>query len=341
VILCNQNRFNHLSSPNSLLPCESLKRLLRSLLPGIRILFTGLSPDELAHLRSVTSHLSFDLAPEDGSNATHVVTKPSCNHNHDDDCNENADDGGNLSNSACCTCRTRTVKVFHGISSAAWVVSQQWLLDCCALGRPVCEEPYELGIATPAALAGCDLKHEPPPYGCLRGPTASRLRFHTNTKPLFHEMRILLIGDFHAPRVGRKELARFIENCGGTVLDRDGLGWRSVRGQLPPPRRNSESTWLVASYTVTPAEINQVANNWKRRPLTVSWILDSLSAYELCPPELYRIPDHGCEAELSEDKDDGLAADASQERGAQWSEIEHGEAVAEDKCRCRRCTCRR
>ena len=188
----------------------------------------------------------------------------------------------------------RTLKVLHGIVHGAWVLSFEWVEASCIKGRWLLDELFEVELHSPPVLQGYGLASE---SGALAGPRLGRRRAwraaragpSSGTVPrLLEGKRFLLAGTFEAPRVPREDLVALIEGCGGKLLDRDGFAWRA--GLCSPPRRGHENVTILASHTITAQEVIALAKEWGRQPITVSWLLDSVSAYRLCPHQPYELP---------------------------------------------------
>ncbi|KAK3250621.1 hypothetical protein CYMTET_40008 [Cymbomonas tetramitiformis] len=246
-----------------LLAEETWKLVLGAALREKRLLPSGLCEERVQVLRGFCQKTGAQLARNFDSTVTHIVT-------HTDGPTRVA--------------QKRWLKILQGIMQGCWVVSYDWVVASETADRWVLEHAYEAHLSVPAGLRGYEgFVAE---NGCLAGPREAR---KSRGPGLFVGERFFLAGEFVAPRLPREALVQLVESGGGVVLDKDGDGWRS--GQFVPPRRGRDSVHILVSISAEAEEVNAVQDMWGRQPLQINWLMDSISAYQLCPPGPYLLPD--------------------------------------------------
>ncbi|CAK7349320.1 unnamed protein product [Dovyalis caffra] len=171
---------------------------------------------------------------------------------------------------------TRTLKVLMAILNGKWVLTIDWIKACMESMHPVDEEPYEISLDS---------------HGSRDGPKTGRLNSINNAPKLFNGLSFYFVGDFVA---GYKEGLQSLVIAGGGTILKSAEELVEQRHDLVSP-----STTLIV-YNLDPPQGcklgDEVSIIWRRaneagdlaakvgsQVIGHTWLLESISAYELQP----------------------------------------------------------
>jgi len=166
----------------------------------------------------------------------------------------------------------RTVKYLLGVLSGCWVVTADWLRACDESDCWLAEQPFEV---------------KGDQHGLLGGPERARLLItagdHT---PLFRNFRLFLCGFFGPPNIPREELIRLCTAAGAKMLAR--LPAKLVAEE--PETVASRGVKVVLCPRDTPSkEARKIYDKCGIIPISVAWLLDSISVFECLELSRYHL----------------------------------------------------
>eukprot|EP01129_Flabellula_baltica_P010522 TRINITY_DN4459_c0_g1_i1.p1 TRINITY_DN4459_c0_g1~~TRINITY_DN4459_c0_g1_i1.p1 ORF type:complete len:401 (-),score=76.64 TRINITY_DN4459_c0_g1_i1:232-1434(-) len=143
----------------------------------------------------------------------------------------------------------RTMKYFYGILNGQWIVNNDWINQSYKSKQWISEKKFEIKRDTSGP---CD------------GPRLGRA---TGKSTLFDSLSIYLHSTDLCPP--KKELKQLIEYGGGTVIKR--------------LKKNGSGIIVICSTK----KAMKLRRDYKIEPISVAWLLDCVSKYELLPFEDY------------------------------------------------------
>jgi len=170
----------------------------------------------------------------------------------------------------------RTLKYLLAVADGRWVVSFDWILACRREKRWVNEEPFE--ILSDGHASGA--------------PKKSRLAHAVNPIGLMNGYSVYLYGRFTSP--SRAELEHVCE-CAGSVL---------LHALPSKDVQRAEQLWreviIVERSQLKEEDCRSLVEQSGRSPLSVDWLLDALSHYELPPAASYRVSSGGADVPITQ-----------------------------------------
>jgi len=163
----------------------------------------------------------------------------------------------------------RTLKYLAAVLKGCWIVSYKWVLESQREQTWLPEAPYEVrgdGVA-------------------LGAPEKARkyAQTHGESMKLFKNYRLYFAGEFKTPSPAKTEFEKLVEIGGGTALSN-------------PPSPPSNLSDVVDCKTLILCDSNFEADECKklllqtgRRPLSLSWFLDSISFFQIQPTQNYKM----------------------------------------------------
>ncbi|KAL1500524.1 hypothetical protein AB1Y20_013180 [Prymnesium parvum] len=226
----------------------------------VTLLMTGIGSDELQLLKSIARRLQAGVVAKWTPSVSHVVTASRC--------------GGNASHAAGVRLCSRTIKYCSAVLHGQWLVDSSWVLDSDSAGMWVDETPYE--IAGDHKLSG--------PHGQgLGAPCAGRLRRERNEASLFTGWRVCLHGVFTAPK--KSDLCDLLTTGGATISDVESVIAKS--GVSERCGRTTQAGVVVLSEEPPAVNVRNACGQIGVQLVASSWLLDSISHYELRPLHEY------------------------------------------------------
>jgi hypothetical protein len=150
----------------------------------------------------------------------------------------------------------RTVKYLLGILNGCWIVSEKWIMQSVQLKQwaPCRDSEIQSDVRTTA----------------IGAPTRSRL---AGARRLLANVRVHLVGSFVGP--SEEEVIQLVQFGGGAVL--------------PLPAAPPLQAILVAPQQLSSAEVTDIFFTYQCHPISVEWLLDSVSHYFVQPYKNYEI----------------------------------------------------
>jgi len=233
------------------------------------LLGTSLSTESTENLNQAVNSLGGTILKHYNSSVTHIITDYNIliKHQSNLSTNNNNQEGKDV------TLKTvrRTIKFLFGILEGKWILTSDWIKQSIAEGQWIQEEPYEVdGDA----------------HGNIGGPRKGRIAASQQSAPLFHATKFLLHGEFTTPT--RTELKKLIVYGGGEVLKGTAdLKTASKETELSMLGENTQ--FVVICDAQLPTErVRKVAEMFGIEPVKTSWILDSISCFEILPLQNYQ-----------------------------------------------------
>lgn len=218
------------------------------------LLGTGLDAQKTRKLRRLASKHGGKVVSDFTSNVTHVVT-PDENH----------------------TAR-RTLKFMLGLLNGLWIVNFAWVTSCLDAGKYVSEEPFEISSDTVGK----------------GGPAKGRKS--AGGKALFEGYSFYLHGSFQAPSPSKDDLKTLITTAGGTFLSRSPPSPKKATAKRGRKKKSTEPdepsappvaagaddgrTVVLCDVGCSAKQAKEAQQMCARRPVSVLWLLDSISHFK-------------------------------------------------------------
>ncbi|KAL6044114.1 E3 ubiquitin-protein ligase TRIM47 [Balamuthia mandrillaris] len=257
--------------------------------PKFVLLGTGLDKKKTAELRQVCNKLGGKMVHKFTKEVTHLVTADSS-----------------------LTMR-RTIKYFLSLlKGGVWIVNWDWIEYSSKQKKFLEESLFEIrgdtvatGAPSKARLnnSSSSSSSSSSASSCSSSSASSSASAPNTRKKLFHGKTFFLAGKFDPPNPKKTELESIIEAGGGTVLsslqkkqqtrkasnhtDKKRSSEKRKRKEEHEEEEGHETIYVLCDPTCSTEEVKKIERRCGRRPLSLLWLLDSLSHFRLLDTSPY------------------------------------------------------
>ncbi|KAL6071313.1 E3 ubiquitin-protein ligase TRIM47 [Balamuthia mandrillaris] len=248
--------------------------------PKFVLLGTGLDKKKTAELRQVCNKLGGKMVNKFTKEVTHLVTADSS-----------------------LTMR-RTIKYFLSLlKGGVWIVNWDWIEYSSKQKKFLEESLFEIRGDTVATGAPSKARLNNSSCSSCSSSSSSSTSATNTRKKLFHGKTFFLAGKFDPPNPKKTELESIIEAGGGTVLsslqkkqktrkasnhtDKKRSSEKRKRKEEHEEEEGHETIYVLCDPTCSTEEVKKIERRCGRRPLSLLWLLDSLSHFRLLDASPY------------------------------------------------------